>query len=364
MPSFLSVVTFIIFAGLIAVVVWEWYGARAHRPWKLLGSVSFIQRYTTDFNSLAELKRIDPVLARDEEIRRLTQILSRREKNNALLVGDAGVGKTAIVEGLAQHIVERTVPEELWNKRIVALDVAKLISGTKYRGEFEERVKKIIDEITASDRALILFVDEAHAILETQGSEGAMSLSDILKPALARGDLQMIGATTGEEYERFFKVDPSFDRRFQAVHVTEPTVKETIFILHGVKDKYREYHKVEFTDQALQHAAELSQQMVRSRKLPDKAIDAMDEAAAMVKVSHIHPGFNSVLFATALVKHPEAGALWGTIQQLDVKISNSYSGEKENYIRLREEAEAKLADLGVVVVDSGDVDEVIREWAS
>lgn len=326
------------------------------------GHTPFLNQYTVDFTALSAQKKIDPVIARDDEIRRLTQILSRREKNNAVLVGEPGVGKTAIVEGLAVRIAEKTVPEVLLNKRVLALDVTGLISGTKYRGEFEERAQKIIQEITASNRTIILFVDEIHAILQTQGTEGAVSLADILKPFLARGDLQMIGATTSQEYAKYFKADASFERRFQEVEVREPTPKETLLILHGIKDKYREYHKVEFTDAALITAVEVSNKIIHDRKLPDKAIDAVDEAAAMVKVAHLRPSLTSILFQVALKAHPEAAALWGKIQDLDRKIITPEVKNKSHLVAQREAAEDLLKKIGVVPVDSSDIEKIIREW--
>ncbi len=360
-----SVIAYGMVAIIIAAIIWfEVKSGTLHNSlskFKLPGT--YLNQYTIDFTALALEHRIDPVIARDDEIRRLTQVLARREKNNALLVGDAGVGKTAIVEGLAVKIVERTVPEALFNKRVLSLDVAALISGTKYRGEFEQRAKKIIEEIIALHRSVILFVDEAHSILEAQGSEGSINLSDMLKPALARGDLQMIGATTGTEYNKYFKTEPSLERRFQTIEVLEPTAKETIMILHGVKDKYREYHKVEFTDAALTVAVELSRKIIHGRRLPDKAIDAIDEAAAMVKVAHLSPALNSVLFQAALKKHPAATRAWGAIQTLDRKIITARGTGKNVLVKQREEAEDRLRRVGVVVVDSSDIEDIIKEWA-
>ena len=313
----------------------------------------FLNSYTTDFTALAKSGKIDPVIGRTDEVRRLVQVLSRQKKNNALLIGAPGVGKTAIVEGLAERIVSKEVPESLQNKRVLALDVATLMAGTKYRGEFEQRAKKVVQEIAASNRSIILFIDEAHAIVQSQGSEGSINLSDILKPALARGDLQMIGATTPEEYTKYIKTDLSLERRFQPVEVHEPTDAETLQMLQGAKDKYREYHKVEFTDAALDTAVHLSKQLIADRKLPDKAFDALDEAAAMVKVSHIHPAVNMVLYQSAVLAHPEVAALWKKIQEAD----------KQQLAAEREALEKELEDKGVVTVDSADVAKVVREWA-
>jgi ATP-dependent Clp protease ATP-binding subunit ClpA len=206
-----------------------------------------------------------------------------------ILAGPPGVGKTAIVEGLAVGIITGDVPDVLKNKRVLSLRVSELLAGTKYRGEFEQRVKMIVEEIHRSDRTIILFIDELHTVMQTKGTEGAVNFSDILKPALARGDLQLIGATTQKEYEEFIKPDETIDRRFQVVLVDEPDVEETIKILQGVKAKYEDYHHVKFTDEAVIAAARLSHEYIKGRRLPDKAIDAMDEAAAMVNVgTHTH----------------------------------------------------------------------------
>ncbi len=324
----------------------------------------FLNSYTTDFTALAKSGKIDPVIGRTDEVRRLVQVLSRQKKNNAMLIGDPGVGKTAIVEGLAERIISKEVPESLQNKRVLALDVATLMAGTKYRGEFEQRAKKVVQEISASNRSIILFIDEAHAIVQSQGSEGSINLSDILKPALARGDLQMIGATTPEEYTKYIKTDLSLERRFQPVEVREPSDAETLQMLQGAKDKYREYHKVEFTDAALETAVYLSKQLIVDRKLPDKAFDALDEAAAMVKIFHLHPAIHMVLYQTAVVAHPEVAALWKKIQETDKQIASlTDEPQKQKLTAERESLEKELEDKGIVTVDSADVEKVIREWA-
>jgi ATP-dependent Clp protease ATP-binding subunit ClpC len=321
----------------------------------------FLDLYTTDFTHLAQIKKIDPVIGREDEVLKLSQVLSRRTKNNAILIGDPGVGKTAIVEGLAQRIVQGEVPRDLLNKRVLALDVTTLMSGTKYRGEFEERAKKIVHEISSSGRTIILFVDEVHSIVQSQGSEGALNLSDILKPALARGDLQMIGATTFVEYEKYIKPDASLERRFQRIEVSEPNEEETLKILKGIKDKYREYHKVEFTDSSLETAVKLTKEIVNDRKLPDTAIDAIDEAAAMVKVSHLHEVTTAILFQAAMDKHPEVANLWKQIQDADEKIRLK-QGDKTSLTKEREDLEAQIVQQGIVVVDSDDIENVVNNW--
>jgi len=324
------------------------------------GSVTpFLDLYCMDFTAQAKQKKLDPVIGRTEEVQKLSQVLSRRSKNNAILVGSPGVGKTAIVEGLAQRIVDGDVPDALRNKRLLALDVATLMSGTKYRGEFEERAKKIVREIENSNRSIILFIDEVHTVVQSQGTEGAVNFSDILKPALARGDLQMVGATTTPEYEKYIKTDSSLERRFQPVEVSEPTVSETLQILQGVKDKYREYHKVEFTDAAIETAARLSDKLIKDRKLPDKAIDAIDEAASMIKVSHIHSDVPMVLYQTAEKLHPEAAELWKKIQNLDKQICKNHSPA---LAKEREKLEKDFEKLGLVTVDSADIEKIIKDW--
>lgn len=318
--------------------------------------------YTIDFTKLARELKKDPVIGREKEIMKLTQVLSRRTKNNAILLGDPGVGKTAIVEGMAQLIVNEKVPEVLRGKRLLSLQVASLLAGTKYRGEFEERAKKIVQEISNSKRTIILFVDEIHTIIQSQGSEGSINLADILKPALARGDLQMIGATTLTEYDKYIRTDSSLERRFQPVDVQEPSVEETIAILNGIKEKYKEYHKVEFTDEAIKGAVTLAQQYIKERKLPDKAIDVIDEAASMVKVSHTDNVVHGLLVQAAMTKDSELGKLWKEIQLADSRIATATTKDAENFIRYREDMEKQLDHKGIAVVDYSDVEKVVHEW--
>ncbi|MDI6709781.1 MAG: ATP-dependent Clp protease ATP-binding subunit [Thermoanaerobacterales bacterium] len=242
-----------------------------------------LDQFARDLTALAKEGKLDPVIGREKEIERVIQILSRRTKNNPVLIGDPGVGKTAIAEGLAQRIAAGNVPEILLNKRVVALDLASMVAGTKYRGEFEERIKKVLDEIRAAGN-IILFIDELHTLIGAGAAEGAIDAANILKPALARGELQTIGATTLDEYRKHVEKDSALERRFQPVMVEEPTVEETIAILRGLRDKYEAHHRVRITDEALEAAGRLSDRYITDRFLPDKAIDLIDEAASRVRL--------------------------------------------------------------------------------
>ncbi|MBP6445379.1 MAG: ATP-dependent chaperone ClpB [Saprospiraceae bacterium] len=243
-----------------------------------------LKKFAVDLNERAEAGKLDPIIGRDEEIRRILHILSRRKKNNPILLGDPGVGKTAIVEGIAWRIVKHDVPENLKTKRIFTLDMAALVAGAKYKGEFEERLKAVINEVIASDGEIILFVDEIHTLIGTGGGQGAMDAANILKPALARGELRTIGATTLDEYQKYFENDKALVRRFQTVNIDEPSVEDTISILRGIQEKYEVYHKIGILDEALIAAAELSHRYISERKLPDKAIDLIDEASAKLRL--------------------------------------------------------------------------------
>src|SRR5256884_1131157 len=243
-----------------------------------------LDQYGRDLTSMAREGKLDPVIGRADEIEQTIEVLSRRTKNNPALIGDPGVGKTAIVEGIAQRIVNDEVPETLTDRRVVQLDLAGMVAGSKYRGEFEERLKKVIDEIVENEGQVILFVDELHTLVGAGSAEGAMDAGNMLKPALARGELHVIGATTLDEYRKDVEGDPALERRFQPVLVREPTVDETIEILHGLKDRYEAFHRVRISDEAIVAAAELSDRYVRDRFLPDKAIDLIDQASARVRL--------------------------------------------------------------------------------
>jgi len=243
-----------------------------------------LEKYSRDLTELARLSKLDPVIGRDEEIKRVMQVLTRRTKNNPVIVGDAGVGKTAIAEGLAQKIVTDDVPDSLKERKVMALDMGSLVAGSKFRGEFEERLKAVMDEIRQAQGEIILFIDEIHTVVGAGAAEGAIDASNMLKPALAHGELQCVGATTLDEYRKFIEKDKALERRFQPIFVSEPSVEATIEMLRGLRPRYEAHHKIKISDEALEAAARLSQRYISDRYLPDKAIDLIDEAASKIRI--------------------------------------------------------------------------------
>ncbi|WGH76469.1 ATP-dependent chaperone ClpB [Tenacibaculum tangerinum] len=288
-----------------------------------------LNKYAKNLNQLAQDGKLDPVIGRDEEIRRLLQILSRRTKNNPILVGEPGTGKTAIAEGLAHRIIRGDVPENLKDKQIFSLDMGALIAGAKYKGEFEERLKSVVKEVTTSEGDIVLFIDEIHTLVGAGGGQGAMDAANILKPALARGELRAIGATTLDEYQKYFEKDKALERRFQKVLVDEPDTESAISILRGIKDKYETHHKVRIKDEAIIGAVELSQRYITNRFLPDKAIDLMDEAASKLRME-----INS--------KPEELDVLDRKIMQLEIEIE---AIKRENDETKLKSLNADLANL-------------------
>ncbi len=288
-----------------------------------------LNKYAKNLNKLANEGKLDPVIGRDEEIRRILQILSRRSKNNPILIGEPGTGKTAIAEGLAHRIVKGDVPENLQDKTLFSLDMGALIAGAKYKGEFEERLKAVVKEVTSSEGQILLFIDEIHTLVGAGGGQGAMDAANILKPALARGELRAIGATTLDEYQKYFEKDKALERRFQKVMVDEPDTESAITILRGIKEKYETHHKVEIKDSAIISCVELSQRYITDRFLPDKAIDLMDEAAAKIRME-----INS--------KPEDLDRLDRKIMQLEIEIE---AIKRENDKKKLEHLKKELANL-------------------
>ncbi|MEA2086540.1 MAG: ATP-dependent Clp protease ATP-binding subunit [Candidatus Caldatribacteriota bacterium] len=292
-------------------------------PGKRITKTPALDEFGRDLTKLAREDKLDPVIGRGMEIQRVIQILSRRKKNNPCIIGEAGVGKTAIVEGLAQKIINSDVPEILKEKRIICLDLALIVAGTKYRGEFEKRLKKIVNEVQESND-VILFIDEIHTLVGAGAAEGAIDASNILKPALARGELQVIGATTADEYRKYIEKDAALERRFQPIYISEPSIEETVKILQGLRDKYEAHHKIKITDEALEAAAHLSARYVSDRFLPDKAIDLVDEAASRIKLQNT-------------ISPPD-------MKEVEIEL-NKIRKEKESAIKLQEfEKAAQLRD--------------------
>lgn len=275
---------------------------------------SALMMYAKDLTKLALENKLDPVIGREQEISKVIQVLSRRTKNNPVLLGEAGVGKTAVVEGLADAIIKKKVPGVIQNKKVLQLDLSGILAGTKYRGEFEERLKKIVNEIILRGREIILFIDEIHTISEAGEATGAINAVDILKPALSRGELQMVGATTIEEYKKFIEPDVTLERRFQPVIIGEPSREQTIEILKGIKEKYEQFHKVRIPEEFIDEIVDYSKDF-KGRVYPDKAIDLMDEAAAKVSLQLVEKGQESVKPELALAVIKEVHDEWVKMNQ-------------------------------------------------
>lgn len=321
-----------------------------------------LEKYSRDLTAMAKSGKLDPVIGRDSEILRVIQVLSRRTKNNPVLIGEAGVGKTAIVEGLAQKIATNDVPEILSGKRVHQLDLGAMIAGSRFRGEFEERLKAAVEEVQRAEGDIILFIDELHTVVGAGAAQGAMDASNMLKPALARGELQCIGATTLDEFRKHIEKDPALERRFSPVYVDEPTVEDTILMLHGLRDRYEAHHKVTFSDAALSAAAKLSQRYVTDRRLPDKAIDLMDEAAAKLRVALYSLPNDLKEMKTALdrlmAEEEQAGLARDYERAAQKKAERLRVEEEFKEKRDTWEKEHHLDEM----VDEKDIAEVIAQW--
>ena len=326
------------------------------------GSTKTIEQYSRDLTQLARDGELDPVIGRNEEIKRVIEILSRRTKNNPCLIGEPGVGKTAVVEGLALRIVAGDVPHTVLNKRVLTLDLSAMVAGSKYRGEFEERIKKVVAEVIA-DGNIILFVDEMHTLIGAGGAEGAIDASNILKPSLARGELQLIGATTISEYHKYVEKDAALERRFQQVHIEEPTKEEAFEILKGIAHKYEEHHRVTIEESALYACVELSDRYINDRNLPDKAIDLMDEASAAVRLK---VPVNTKKQVEAEKEYNEACAnLEAALRAGDIALASEYKKQQEKLLKKTAkliDKEREILNSKDVVVTEGDIANVVSMW--
>ncbi len=321
-----------------------------------------LEKYSRDLTRMAVEGKLDPVIGRDDEIMRVIQILSRRTKNNPVLIGEAGVGKTAIVEGLAQKIAANDVPEILLGKRVVALDLGGMVAGSRFRGEFEERLKAVIEEIQRSEGEIILFIDELHQVVGAGAAQGALDASNMLKPALARGELHAIGATTLDEYRQYIEKDAALDRRFAPVFVDEPNVEDTIAMLRGLRDRYEAHHKVRFSDAALEAAARLSYRYVTDRRLPDKAIDLMDEAAAKLRVAlySMPADLKEMKVEIDRLRAEEDAASLARDYERAAMLKSQRMRLEEQYAQQREEWQEK--NSLDEVVDADDIADVVAQW--
>ena len=318
-----------------------------------------LSKYGTDLVRAAKDGRIDPIIGREKETERVVQILSRRTKNNPCLIGEPGVGKTAVVEGLAQRIADGTVPENLRDSTIVTLDISSMIAGAKYRGEFEERMKGVMEEVAKNPR-IILFVDEIHTIIGAGGAEGAVDAANIIKPALARGTMQLIGATTIEEYRKYIEPDAALERRFQSVMVGEPTPEEAVQILYGLRDKYEAHHKLKISDEAIEAAVALSVRYIGDRFLPDKAIDLVDEAAAKLHIQGYTPS-DEVKALEEKLKNVRAEKEEAILGEDYEKAASVRDTEKELQEQIKN-AKASSPDKGETVVRAEDIEDIVTAW--
>ena len=322
-----------------------------------------LDTFGRDLTKLAQEGKLDPVVGRDKEIERVIQVLSRRTKNNPCLIGEPGVGKTAIAEGLAQNVAESNVPEILTGKRVVTIELSAIVAGTKYRGEFEERLRKLLQELRQVGN-VIMFIDELHTIIGAGAAEGAIDASNILKPALARGELQCIGATTIDEFRKHVERDPALERRFQPITVEEPTREESILILKGLRDRYEAHHKVKITDEALDSAVNLSDRYIADRYLPDKAIDLIDEAASRVRIKNYTtpPDLKELQDKVENLKNEKEAAVRNQEFELAAKLRDQEQKMKEELDELKKEWEQKKVVSDQVVVSEEDVSHIVSTW--
>ena len=329
---------------------------------KTEGDTPTLDQYSRDLTALAREGKLDPVIGRSEEITRVVQILSRRTKNNPCLIGEPGVGKTAIAEGLALKIVEGSVPKTIEGKRVVTLDLSGMVAGSKYRGEFEERIKKVIGEVI-EDGNILLFLDELHTLIGAGGAEGAIDASNILKPSLARGEIQLIGATTLEEYRKYVEKDAALERRFQPVTVEEPTEAQAIAILKGIKEKYEEHHHVTISDEAIIAAVKMSSRYINDRFLPDKAIDVMDEAASKIRISGltIPPHMKALEEEIASMERQKEHAIKFEDYVGAGEIQREQHKKQQKYQRMKEKNEERLLDRSLTVTEN-DIADVVSMW--